>query len=76
MKLSKEEITIIGMLLGAMFVTVAFITDNVFYAVVGVCLFILIFAGELDIYLSRRAGRDPNKDYILCETELKNDETQ
>ena len=67
--MSEKNPSIIGMLLGAMFVTVAFILDNVFYAVVGVCFFVLIFAGELDIYLSRIAGRDPNKDYILCETD-------
>ena len=61
--------SIIGVLLGAIFMVGGFIKGDVFYAVVGVCFFVLIFAGELDIYLSRRAGRDADKDYILCETD-------
>jgi len=66
---NEKNLSIIGMLLGAIFVTAAFIRDNGFYAVVALFFFLLVFASELDIYLSRRAGRDQNKDYTLSEND-------
>ena len=68
-KHNSKKPSIIGVLFGAICVNIAFIRDDVFYAVVyagfGVWFFIFAFANELDMYLSRRAGRDPDKDYIV-----------
>ena len=68
-KHNSKNPSIIGVLLGAIFVNVAFIRDEAFYAFVGAFMLFIVFVGELDMYLSRRAGRDPDKDYIMSDGE-------
>ena len=63
--------TVIWTLMGIVTVTVSYIIKDYFIMWLGSTMLLIAALNELDIYLSRRAGVDPDKDYIKSEEDVE-----
>ena len=56
--------SIIWTVMGVITMIVSFAIKDYFIGAMAIFMFLLVILNELDIYLSRRAGVDPDRDYV------------